>query len=127
MATAPTASVSASTGGGGLLVVISIANDGAEPLAVSTATFAPSLALEVTDAAGARVPLGPPPMPPADLAATVRAIEPGGALSLSYSAGEIFPGGLEAGRYRLRFATDVPAVDGAWSGRIASDWVDFAL
>jgi hypothetical protein len=127
MAAAPTASASVSTGRGGLLVVISIANGGSEPLNLSTATFAPSLALEVTDAGGRRLPLGPPPMPPADLSATVTTIDPGGALSLSYSAGEMFPGGPEPGRYRLRFATEVPAVDGAWAGRIESEWLEFSL
>ncbi len=127
MAAAPTASISASAEGGGLVVLVSIANGGPEPLALSTATFAPSLALEVTDAGGARVQPGPPPTPPADLGATVATIAAGSSLSLSYSAGEIFPGGAEPGRYRLRFSTEVPAVDGAWSGQVTSSWVEFEL
>jgi hypothetical protein len=122
-----TASVSTSEDSGALSVDVSIANSGTEPLALSTATFAPSLALEVTDASGTRVPLGPPPVPPADIAATVATIDAGGSLPLSYSAAEIFPGGAEPGRYRLRFATEVAAVDGAWSGRITSGWVAFEL
>jgi hypothetical protein len=123
----PSAAVSTSEDQDGLIVKVVITNGDAGPLRLCTATFAPSLALEVTDAAGVPVPLGPPPMPPSDLESYTATIEPGGSLPVSYTGAEIFPGGIPAGRYKLRFAASIPAIDDAWSGPIISDWVAFTV
>jgi len=122
-----TASVSASDRAGGAGIEVTIENAGSEPVTLTTATFAPSLAFEVTDQAGTPVPLGPPPVPPSDLAAGAATIDAGGSLALSYSLAELLPGGAGPGRYRLRFAADVPAIEGGWSGRITSDWVTLTV
>lgn len=122
------ATLSKASDADGPRIEVTITNSGAAPVTISTVTFAPSLAFEVTDAEGAPVPLGPPPVPPSDLAATTATIDAGAALDLSYRAGELFGGAAPRGRHRLRFAAELPPVQGAWSGRITSDWltVDFA-
>jgi hypothetical protein len=124
---APSAEISTAREAGGVTVQVVIRNGSPAPITLCTVTFAPSLALEVGDASGAPVPLGPPPMPPSDLSAFTTTIEGGGSLALSYPEVEIFPGGAAPGAYRVRFATNVPQVDGGWSGQITSDWVTLTL
>jgi hypothetical protein len=104
-------------------VVVVITNPEPTPLVLCTADLAPSLALEATDATGAPVPLGPPPTPPADPGSQTVTIVAGESLSVPYAAGEIFPGGAAPGRYRMRFAAELPEIEGCWSGRITSGWV----
>lgn len=118
------ATVSTTTGANGPELLVAVVNDGHEPVTLCTVTFAPGLAFEVTDDAGRAVPLGPPPTPPADLAPYLATIAPGGSLERAFAVDELFAGVAPAGRYRVRFATEVPAVDGAWSGPITSSWVD---
>jgi hypothetical protein len=108
-------------------VHVVIANDDSAPVKLCTATFAPALALEVTDAAGERVPLGPPPTPPADLSAYTVTIEGGGTLDFMWSGTEVFPNGLAPGSYRLRFVTQVPPVEGGWSGELSSAPTEFTV
>jgi hypothetical protein len=125
--TAPRATISTATDANGPAIVVAITNHDRSPLVLCTATLAPSLALEVTDPAGAPVSPGPPPTPPSDLAAHTAELQPGESLTVRYSVAEIFPGGAPPGRYSLRLSADVPALDGAWSGRLTSDWVTLAL
>ena len=108
-------------------VHVAIANDDPGPVKLCTATLAPSLALEVTGAGGERVPLGPPPTPPADLSAYTVTIEGGGTLDFTWPGTEVFPSGLPPGSYRLRFAAQVPPVEGGWTGDLASDWTEFTV
>lgn len=106
---------------------VEIRNDGDEPRRLVTATLLGAVSFEVVDAAGAPVPLGPPPMPPADLEASVAEIAPSGSLALDFGGHELLPAAPPPGSYRLRFAADVPAVDGAPEAEIVSPWVAFAV
>jgi len=102
---------------------VDIRNDGDEAVRVSTATMLGSVSFEIVDADGRPVPLGPPPMPPSNLATGMTTIEPGGSLTLEFHGDELFPDAPAPGRYRLRFAARAPAVGDAWSGSIVSPWV----
>jgi hypothetical protein len=102
---------------------VEIVNEGDEPVRFSTATMLGSAAFQLHDDAGNPVPLGPPPMPPADLAAGVVELEPGGSTTLTYRRAELLPDGPPPGRHHLRFAADAPALEGAWSGHVESPWV----
>lgn len=104
---------------------VEIRNDGDEPLRLSTATMFGAVSFEVHDFTDRRVPLGPPPAPPLDLASGITTIEPGGSLALDYHGDELFAEAPAPGSYRLRFAGHAPAVDEAWEGRIVSPWVEF--
>jgi hypothetical protein len=104
-------------------VEVEIANGGAEPVRFSTATMLGSAAFELADAEGRPVPLGPPPMPPSDLAAGLVTLEPGGSTTLRYRLGDLLPDGPGKGR-RLRFAAAAPPLEGAWSGTLESPWVE---
>jgi hypothetical protein len=106
-------------------VEVEIANEGPDPVRFSTATMLGSAAFEAADAEGARVPLGPPPMPPSDLAAGLVTLAPGESTTLRFRRGDLLPDGLPAGRHRLRFAASAPPLEGAWSGRVESPWVEF--
>jgi hypothetical protein len=106
---------------------VEVRNDGSRPVRISTATMLGGVSFEVIDAEGARVPRGPPPVPPPDLAAEIMTIEPGAALSLDFRGDELFPEAPASGRYRLRFAAQAPAVEDAWSGPIVSPWVPFVV
>jgi hypothetical protein len=106
-------------------VRVALRNDGPEPVRLSTATMLGPVSFEVLDPGGSPVRLGPPPTPPADLAAGLATIEPGGSLPLDYYGDELFPDAPPDGRYRLRFAAQAPAVGDAWEGRIESPWVEF--
>ena len=107
-------------------VRVRLHNGGEEPVRLSTATLLGPVSFELTDAKGDAVPLGPPPVPPSDLAAGLETIGAGESLELRFAGDELLPEAPPAGRYRLRFAGRTPAVEGAWSGTIVSPWVDFA-
>ena len=111
--------VSAALGWEGDELEATLRNDGDEPVRFSTAFLLPSIAFEVVDAAGARVPAGPPPVPPEDPGATMAELAPGHSLSIFYARSEL-PAGA-----RVRFVGVAPEVPGAWSGTITSDWIDF--
>ena len=103
---------------------VEIVNAGDEPVRFSTATMLGSAAFELRDDAGVPVPLGPPPMPPGDLAAGIVDLAPGESTTLTYRAAELLPDGPPPGRHRLRFAAGAPPLEGAWSGRVESPWVE---
>ena len=98
-------------------------NDGDRPVRVSTVALAGPVSFELVDDAGRRVSLGPPPVPPADLGEQIETIPPGEALTLVYHGDELLPDSPAPGRYGLRFVGRFPDVDGTWSGRIESPWV----
>ena len=104
-------------------VEVEIANGGPDPVRFSTATMLGSAAFDLTDAEGRPVPLGPPPMPPSDLAAGLVTLAPGESTRLRFRLGDLLPDGPGGGR-RLRFAAAAPALEGAWSGTLESPWVE---
>lgn len=103
---------------------VEIVNEGDEPVRFSTATMLGSAAFELRDDVGRPVPLGPPPMPPADLAAGLVTLAPGGSTTLSFRRADLLPDGPPPGRVRVRFAAGAPPLEGAWSGRVESPWVE---
>jgi hypothetical protein len=105
-------------------IEVKIANDGPEPVRFSTATMLGSAAFDAQDAEGRPVPLGPPPTPPADLAAGMVTLAPAESATLRFRLADLLPNGPPPGRHRLRFAADAPPLQGAWSGRLESPWVD---
>ena len=104
-------------------VEVEIANGGADPVRFSTATMLGSAAFDLADADGRPVPLGPPPMPPSDLAAGLVTLAPGESTTLRFRLGDLLPDGPGSGR-RLRFAAAAPPLEGAWSGTLESPWVE---
>jgi hypothetical protein len=106
-------------------VRVRLHNRGEEPVRLSTATLLGPVSFQLTDVHGAAVPLGPPPVPPDDVAAGLTTIGPGESLELHFAGDELLPEAPPPGRYRLRFAGRTPAVEGAWSGTIVSPWVEF--
>ena len=101
-----------------------LVNDGTEDVRVATALLAAPLVFELVRADGTPVVLGPPPVPPGDVAGSLRAVTPGATLTLGYAGHELLPDAPAPGRYRLRFATALPDVGGdAWSGALISDWI----
>jgi hypothetical protein len=105
-------------------VAVEIANAGPDPVRFSTATMLGSAAFDLADAEGRPVPLGPPPMPPSDLAAGLVTLAPGESTTLRYRTADLLPDGPPAGRHRLRFAAAAPPLEGAWSGTLESPWVE---
>jgi len=63
-------------------------------------------------------------MPPSDLEAPMVALAPGESTTLRFRRAALLPDGPPAGRSRLRFAAAAPPVEGAWSGRLESPWVE---
>jgi hypothetical protein len=105
-------------------IAVEIANPGSDPVRFSTATMLGSAAFDLTDAEGRPVPLGPPAMPPSDLAAGLLTLAPGEATTLRFRIADLLPDGPPAGRHRLRFAAAAPPLEGAWSGTLESPWVE---
>jgi hypothetical protein len=106
-------------------VRVRLHNAGGEPVRFSTATMLAPVSFQVTGPDGRAVPLGPPPVPPSDLAAGLTTLGPGESLELSFAGDELLADAPPPGRYRLRFAARAPAVEGAWNGTIESPWVEF--
>jgi hypothetical protein len=106
---------------------VAVRNDDEAPARLTTATLLGPVAFEVQDAGGTPVALGPPPMPPDDLAAGLVTLEPGGTLTLEFHGDELLADPPPPGRYRLRFAARAPAVEDAPETDIVSPWVPFAV
>lgn len=105
-------------------VEATLVNNGTEAVRVPTVLLAAPLVFELVHADGTPVPLGPPPVPPHDLAGSLRCVAPGATLTLGYPGHELLPEAPAPGRYRLRFATTLPEVGAdAWSGELVSDWI----
>jgi hypothetical protein len=106
-------------------VRVRLHNAGGEPVRFSTATMLAPVSFQVAGLDGRAVPLGPPPVPPSDLAAGLTTLGAGESLELRFAGDELLPDAPPPGRYRLRFAARAPTVQGAWSGTIESPWVEF--
>ena len=99
-------------------------NDSTEAVRVATALLAAPLVFELVHADGTPVTLGPPPVPPDDVAGSLRTVAPGATLTLGYAGHELLPDAPPPGRYRLRFAATLPELGtGAWSGDLVSAWI----
>jgi hypothetical protein len=98
-------------------VRVVVRNEGDESVRIPTALLAGPLSFELVDAAGRPVPLGPPPVPPADLAAETTSVPPGESITLEYHGDDLLPDSPPAGRYQLRFT----------AARIESPWVDLEV
>jgi hypothetical protein len=90
----------------------------------------PSLSLWVEDVAGARVPLGPPPVPKGDDGVTARErLAPG--QRFTFRLGNPFGFDLDPGTYRVRFYHELSRRDRApasdWARTLQSDWVAFEV
>jgi hypothetical protein len=93
-----------------LSIVASVHNAGTDAREVDTLTLPyPSLVLQVRNAAGARVALGPPPVPPSDRAPR-RELGPGQALTFEY--GNPFGSPPPPGRYEVRLVA--PSLESPW-------------
>lgn len=115
--------------GNELEVVATIRNGTGREVRLNTlALRAPSLSLQVRDAQGNAVRLGPPPTPAADDGVVGRErLAPGEALTLGYAA--IFGDEPPAGRYSiaLRCALSPGPAGGDWEGVLESAWVKFSI
>ena len=98
-------------------VRVVVRNEGDQSVRIPSALLAGALAFELVDPAGRPVPLGPPPVPPADLAADTATVRAGESLTLEYPGDELLPDSPPSGLYRLRFA----------AGGIESPWVDLEV
>jgi hypothetical protein len=102
-------------------LTVTLRNEGAEPVRISRALLAPSLAFEVRGEDGGPIAVGPPPVPPADPDAETTTLDPGNSLELDYTTSELFAGEPPPGRYRIRFAVAAAAPHAT---RIESSWVE---
>ena len=94
-----------------LSIVARVHNAGPNAREVDTLTLPyPSLVLQVRNAAGARVALGPPPVPPSDDRATRRELGPGQELTFEY--GNPFGSPPPPGRYEVRLVA--PSLESPW-------------
>lgn len=106
---------------------VTITNGTAQAVQLNTLDLSyPSLSLWVEDPAGARVPLGPPPMPQVDDGVSAREhLAPGQSFKLRL--GNPFGFDLDPGIYRVRFYHELSRRDRApasdWVGTLQSDWV----
>lgn len=112
-----------------LAVTAHIRNTGASAARLNTLWLSyPSLMLQVHDAAGNRVPLGPPPVPPVDDGSIGRQdVAPGKELSFEY--GNPFGASPDPGRYEIRFFHEARVARGGsdWQGTLESAWVPFEV
>jgi hypothetical protein len=112
-----------------LTVTAHVRNTGTAPVRVNTLLLPyPSLMLQVRDAAGTRVPLGPPPVPPIDDGSVGRQdLAPGKELAFEY--GNPFGAAPDPGRYEIRLFHEArsprPGTD--WQGTLESAWVPFEV
>ena len=111
-----------------LAITVHIRNDGTAPVRLNTLLLPyPSLVLQVRDATAQRVPLGPPPVPPADDGQAGREeLAPGKELTFDYH--NPFGSTPPAGRYEVRFVHVARAqASGDWQGTLESAWEPFEL
>jgi len=112
-----------------LTITAHVRNTGTAPVRLNTLLLPfPSLMLQVRDAAGKRVPLGPPPVPPIDDGSVGRQdLAPGKEIAFDY--GNPFGASPDPGRYEIRFFHEArsarPGSD--WQGTIESAWVPFEV
>lgn len=84
--------------------------------------------LQVRDAGGQRVPLGPPPVPPVDDGSAGRQdLAPGNELAFDY--GNPFGMTPDPGRYEIRFFHEARSARAGsdWQGTLESAWVPFEV
>jgi len=112
-----------------LAITAHVHNAGTAPVRLNTLLLPyPSLMLQVRDAAGKRVPLGPPPVPPIDDGSLGRQdLAPGKELTFEY--GNPFGASPDPGRYEIRFFHEArsthPGKD--WQGTLESAWIPFEV
>jgi len=112
-----------------LTITAHVHNAGTAPVQLNTLLLPyPSLMLQVRDAAGKRVPLGPPPVPPIDDGNLGRQdLAPGKELTFEY--GNPFGASPDPGRYEIRFFHEArsthPGKD--WQGTLESAWIPFEV
>lgn len=112
-----------------LTTTVHVRNTGTAPVRLNTLLLPfPSLMLQVRDAAGKRVPLGPPPVPPIDDGSVGRQdLAPGKEIAFDY--GNPFGTSPDPGRYEIRFFHEArsarPGSD--WQGTLESAWVPFEV
>lgn len=109
-----------------LAVTVAIRNDGDRDVVLPINLLGyPTLVFEATDARGRTVALGPPPLPPAELAKDTLAA--GATRTLQFAGAAIFTGRLQPGTYTLRFRVTTQGIDGVWQGELASDGEAFTV
>ena len=102
-------------------------NHGSEALILNLMPLiAPSLALEIADAAGAPVLLPPPPVPGGE----IRTVEvtPGRSYTVEYPGfvPQWTPPGVYRARLRYIYQPSTPT-PGEWTGKVTSDWAAFKI
>ena len=108
-----------------LQIHVVLTNGGSAPAQVNTLFFPiPSVSFDVTDAHGAAVPKGPPPVPPLDDGKAVQTLKPGESVAFDYNASSLFPTGVAPGTYSIRFHGYSPNTT---PDQITSDWVTFTV
>jgi hypothetical protein len=112
-----------------LTITAHVRNTGTTPVRLNTLVLPfPSLMLQVRDAAGNRVPLGPPPVPTTDDGSAGRQdLAPGKELAFDY--GNPFGMSPDPGRYEIRFFHEARGAGpgGDWHGVLESAWVPFEV
>lgn len=99
-----------------LSIIAHVHNAGASAREVDMLTLrSPSLVLQVRNAAGVRVPLGPPPVPTSERDSMRRELEPGQELTFEY--GNPFGSWPPPGRYEVRLV----------ASPLESPWVPFEI
>ena len=104
-----------------------LVNVGEEPVTLNLAPLgAPSLALEIVDAAGSPLRLPPPPVPGGETQST--RVPPGQSYTLAYPG--FLPQWTAEGTYRVRlrylYRPEVAASD-EWTGQLVSEYVQFSV
>lgn len=104
-----------------------LVNVGEEPVTLNLAPLsAPSLALEIVDAAGSPLRLPPPPVPGGETQST--RVTPGQSYTLEYPG--FVPQWTAEGTYRVRlrylYRPEVAASD-EWTGQLVSEYVQFSV
>lgn len=99
-----------------LSIVARVYNGGASALEIDTLALSyPSIVLQIRNAAGVRVALGPPPVPSSQHASTRRVLEPGQELTFEY--GSPFGSRPAPGGYEVRLVAT----------SLESSWVPFEI
>lgn len=111
-----------------LTVTAHVRNTGTTSVRLNTLLLPyPSLMLQVRDATGKRVPLGPPPVPPGDDGSGRHELAPGQELTFEY--GNPFGAAPAPGEYEMRFFHEVRSTreTGDWRGTLESGWLPFEV